>query len=140
MVGIDVAVLDEAPGLLRAAAGIALVHQAALVVHEAVQVAAGAGQALTEVVGGHLQHLAADRVAGAEDLAEREDQPLLAVQTEQHAHRAAVLGFLDQKRQLQRARFSDRASRGRACRRWRRRSRRTSSLCVSALRRFMLRT
>ena len=110
MVRIDVAVLDEAPGLLWAAAGIVLVHQATLVVHEAVQVAAGAGQALAEVVGGHLQDLAADRIAGAQDLAEREDQPLLAIQAKQHSHRAAVLGFLDQERQRQRARFSDRAS------------------------------
>jgi hypothetical protein len=34
--GIDVPVLDKAQGLLRTSAGIALVHKAALVVHEAV--------------------------------------------------------------------------------------------------------
>ena len=61
--GIDVPLLDEAAGLLRATAGIVLVHQAALVVHEVVQVAAGAGQALAEVVGGHFQHLGPDCVA-----------------------------------------------------------------------------
>src|ERR1700726_4910541 len=44
--GIDVPLLDEAAGLLWATAGIVLVHQAALVVHEVVQVAAGASQAL----------------------------------------------------------------------------------------------
>src|SRR5438552_691704 len=89
VVGIDMAVFDEPPGLLWAAAGVVPVHETALAVHEAVQVAAGAGQALAEVVGSHLQHLAADGVAGTEDLAEREDQPLLAVQAEEHPHRAA---------------------------------------------------
>src|SRR5947209_6960795 len=63
MVGIDVPLLDEAPSLLRAATGVVLVYQTALVVHEAVEVAARAPQALAEVVGGHLQHLCADRVA-----------------------------------------------------------------------------
>src|SRR5438132_5932920 len=89
VVRIDMPLLDEAPGLLRAATRIVLVHQTALVVHEAVKVTAGAGQALAEVVGAHLQDLSADRVAGAEDRAKREDQPLFAVQTEQHPHRAA---------------------------------------------------
>src|SRR6266404_9754613 len=46
-----------------------------LVVHEAVQVPPSAGQALAEVVGSHLQDLATDGIAGAENLAEREDQP-----------------------------------------------------------------
>src|SRR4029077_4196604 len=78
--GIDVPLLDEAAGLLRATAGIVLVHQATLIVHEVVQVAAGASQALPKIVGGHLQHIGTDCVAGAEDRAEREDQPLLAVQ------------------------------------------------------------
>src|SRR5436190_17653176 len=35
MVGIDMPLLDEASGLLRAATGVVLVHQTALVVHEA---------------------------------------------------------------------------------------------------------
>ena len=105
IMGIDVALLDETLGLLWTAAGIVLVHQATLVVHEAVEVAAGAGQALTEVVGGHLQNLAANRVARTEDLTEREDQPLLAVETEQHPDRAADLGFFDQERHLDRHAF-----------------------------------
>src|SRR6267142_2401608 len=68
---IDMPRFDEAPGLLRAATGVVLVHQAALVVHEAVKVAAGAGQGLAEVVGGHLQDLGTNCVAGTEDRAER---------------------------------------------------------------------
>src|SRR5262245_34528587 len=96
---------DESAGLLGAAAGVVLVHQTALAVHEAVQIPAGACQALAEVAGAHLQHLAADRVAGAEDRAEGKDQSLLAVQAEQHAHRAAVLGLLDQQRQCHRHGF-----------------------------------
>src|SRR3954447_22390416 len=80
MVGIDVTVLDEATSLLRAATGIVRVHQATLVVHEVVEVTAGTAQALAEVVGTHLQHLAADRIADAENSAERKDEPLLPVQ------------------------------------------------------------
>ena len=98
MVRINMPLLDEAAGLSWAATGVVLVHQTTLVVHEAVQVAAGTGQALTEVVGAHFQDLAANGIAGAQDFAEREDEALLAVQAEQHTHRAAVLGFLDQKR------------------------------------------
>src|SRR5438874_2239776 len=63
MMGIDVARLNEALGLLRTPAAVVLVHQAALTIHEAVQVAAGARKTLTEVVGSHLQNLAANRVA-----------------------------------------------------------------------------
>jgi hypothetical protein len=70
------------------------------VIHETVQIPAGAGQTLAEVVGGHFQDVGPDRVAGAEDRAEREDQPLLAVQAEQHPHRAAIFGFFHQKRHL----------------------------------------
>ena len=61
MVGIDVTVLDEATGLLWAATGIGRVHQATLVVHEVVEVTASTAQALAEVLGTHLQYLAADR-------------------------------------------------------------------------------
>src|SRR5689334_15561446 len=45
MVGIDVAVFDEAASLLRAATGIILVHQTALVVHEVVKVTTSTSQA-----------------------------------------------------------------------------------------------
>src|SRR5262249_26521256 len=88
MVGIDVTVLDEATSLLRAATGIVRVYQTTLVVHEVVEVTAGTAQALAEVLGTHLQYLAADRIADAENLAERKDEPLLPVQAEQHPHRA----------------------------------------------------
>src|SRR5262249_1066128 len=40
MIGIDVPRLDESPGLLWTAAGVVLIHQPTLVVHEAVKVAA----------------------------------------------------------------------------------------------------
>ena len=102
IVRVNVSLFDEAARFLGAPARIALVHEAALVVHEAVQVSAGASQALTEVRGGHFQDLGADGVSGAENLAEREDQPLLAIQAKQHAHRAAVLGFFDQDWQFDR--------------------------------------
>src|SRR2546430_16252766 len=105
VVRIDMPLLDEAPGLLRAATRVVLVHQTALVVHEAVKVAAGAGQALTEVVGGHLQDFAANSIAGTEDRAEREDQPLLAIQTKQQSHRAAGFGFFEHEWHPVRAAF-----------------------------------
>src|SRR5206468_1020660 len=41
-------------------------------------------------------------IAGPKDFSQREDEPLLAVQTEQHTHRAGILGFLDQDRQRDR--------------------------------------
>ena len=81
---IDVAGVDEALGFLGATAGIVCVHQSALAVHELVEVAAGTREALPEVVGRHLQDFATNGVARSEDFPEREDQSLLAVQTEQH--------------------------------------------------------
>src|SRR5262249_31887317 len=78
---IDLALLDEPAGLLRAPARVGRVHQPALAVHEVVEVAAGAGEGLAEVVGSDLQDLAANGVTDAEDLAEGENQPLPAVQT-----------------------------------------------------------
>jgi hypothetical protein len=105
MTGIDVAVLDEALGFLGATAGVFLVHQATLIVHEAVKVAACSGQALTEIIGRHLQDLASRRVARPQNLTEREDQSLLAIQTKKakrlHIGRAftclqrAATGFPD---------------------------------------------
>jgi hypothetical protein len=81
---IDVTGIDEALGFLGTTAGIVRVHQTALVVHELVEVAAGTREALPEIVGRHLQDFATDGVACSEDFSEREDQSLLAVQTEQH--------------------------------------------------------
>ncbi len=54
VVWINMAMFDKATCLLGAAAGIACVDEAALVVHETVQVAAGTCQALAEVVGGYF--------------------------------------------------------------------------------------
>lgn len=71
--GIDMSLLDEASGFLRAAAGVVRVDQAALTVHELIEVATGAQEALPKIVGGHFQNRAGDRVAGSKDFAERED-------------------------------------------------------------------
>jgi hypothetical protein len=98
ILGIDVAVLDESPRLLWTATGIALIHEPALAVHKAMQVPASSGQALTKIVRRHLQHVAAHGIGGAEDLAQRKDKSLFAVQAEQHSHRAAILRFLNEKR------------------------------------------
>ena len=81
---IDVTGVDETLSFLGATAAIVRVHQATLTVHELVEIAAGAREALPEVVGRHLQDFATDGVARSEDFPEREDQSLLAVQTEQH--------------------------------------------------------
>src|SRR5260370_35643491 len=67
VVRIDMPLLDEAPGLLRAATRVVLVHQTALVVHEAVKVAAGAGQALAESCGGASPHSATTEMSGTPD-------------------------------------------------------------------------
>jgi len=82
---IDVTSIDEAVSFLGATAGIVRVHQSALAVHELVEIAAGTREALPEVVGRHLQDFATNGVARSEDFPEREDQSLLAVQTEQHS-------------------------------------------------------
>ena len=95
--GIDVAFVDEAFRLLGAAAGIARIHKTTLVVHKPVQIATCSGEALPEVVGGHVHDFAAHGVTDAEDLSEREDQPLPAIKTEQHSGRAGDLGFFDQQ-------------------------------------------
>ena len=82
---IDVTGVDEALGFLGTTAGIVRVHQSALAIHELVEIAAGTREALPEVVGRHLQDFATNGVARSEDFPEREDQSLLAVQTEQHS-------------------------------------------------------
>src|SRR4029077_6244486 len=92
---IDVTSIDEALGFLGTTAGIVRVHQTALVVHELVEVAAGTREALPEIVGRDLQNFAADGVACTEDLSEREDQSLLAVQAEQHPGCACDFGLFD---------------------------------------------
>ena len=81
---IDVTGVDETLSFLGTTAGIVRVHQSALAVHEPVEITAGMREALAEVVGRHLQDFATNGVARSEDFPEREDQSLLAVQTEQH--------------------------------------------------------
>ena len=46
VLGIDVACLDEAPGLLGTPAGVRVVYQSALVVHEVAQVSARTGEVI----------------------------------------------------------------------------------------------
>ena len=92
-VRVDVPIVDEPFGFLRAAAWVARVHESALVIHELIKVAAGAGQGLPEVVGRYLHDFAADGVADADDFPEGEDQALAAIETEKHARGAGDLGF-----------------------------------------------
>ena len=72
-------ILDEAARLLRASTGIALVHEPALVVHETVKIPTGAGQTLTEILGGHFQDFATNGIGGTEDFAKRKNQSLFAI-------------------------------------------------------------
>ena len=62
VLGIDVACLYEATGLLGTPAGVRVVYQSALVVHEVAQVPARTGQALAKVVGSDLQELSSNGV------------------------------------------------------------------------------
>src|SRR5262249_8753035 len=71
-------------------------HEPALVVHETVEVATGAGEALPEVVGRRLQEFGADRVADPEDVAKDIGQALLSIETQQHARGAADPRFVDE--------------------------------------------
>src|SRR5690242_8982400 len=85
ILGIDVACLYEATRLLGTPAGVRLVHQSALVVHEVAQVPARTGQALPKVVGSDLQHLSGNGVAYTKDGAEDKGQALLAVEAKKHS-------------------------------------------------------
>src|SRR5258708_28883784 len=67
---IDVAGVDEALGFLWTTAGIVRVHQAALVVHELVEVPAGTGEAFPGIVGRHLPGFRSDGVADTAGFAE----------------------------------------------------------------------
>src|ERR1700736_3453189 len=84
ILGIDVACLYEGTRLLGTPAGVRLVYQSALVVHEVAQVSARTGQALSKVVGSDLQDLSGNGVAYTEDGAEDEGQALLAVKPKKH--------------------------------------------------------
>src|ERR1700740_1981031 len=57
ILGIDVACLYEATGLLGTPAGVCFVYQSAFIVHEVVQVSPRTGQSLSKVVGSDLHHL-----------------------------------------------------------------------------------
>src|SRR6202022_3404597 len=94
---VHVASLNEAAGLLGAPARVGLIDESALVVHEAVEVPAGTGQALAVVLTADLEQLAAADIGPLKDLAEDIDQALLAIETEEHARRAADSGFLHQE-------------------------------------------
>src|SRR5262245_20184383 len=97
MFRIDVAGLDETASLLGAPAGVRLVHEPALVVHEVVQVAPRSGESLAKSLTADRQHLRPDDVGDLEDLAQDVDHALLTIETEQHAGRAPDPGFVDQK-------------------------------------------
>src|SRR6201981_3866496 len=84
ILGIDVACLYEATRLLGTSAGVRLVHQSALVVHEVAQVPARTGQALPKVIGSDLQHLSGNGVTYLEDRTEDKGQALLAVKAKKH--------------------------------------------------------
>src|SRR5207253_2435489 len=70
VVWIDMALLDEAAGLLGTSARVRSVYQSALVIHEVAQVATSTGQPLTKILRGDFQQIGADSIAYAEDRAE----------------------------------------------------------------------
>lgn len=98
--GIDNALAYKSPGLARAAARVAGVHQAAVVLHEGTQLLPRTGQALAKVVFAHVEHLAARGVADLEHLTQYKYQALRAVQAQQHAHHATELGLFHQQMPL----------------------------------------
>src|SRR6266481_9860812 len=85
ILGIDVACLYEATGLLGTPTGVRVVYQSALVVHEVAKVSARTGQALAKVVGSDLQELSGNGVAYSEDGTEDKGQALLAVKAKKHS-------------------------------------------------------
>src|SRR6202162_3160314 len=85
VLGIDVACLYKATGLLGTPAGVCVVYQSALVVHEVAQVSARTGQALAKVVWSDLQELSGNGVAYIQDGTEDKGQALLAVKAKKHS-------------------------------------------------------
>src|SRR5690348_13702320 len=85
VLGINVACLYETTGLLGTPAGVRVVYQSALVIHEVAQVSAGTGQALAKVVGSDLQELSGNGVAYTKHGAEDKGQALLAVKAKKHS-------------------------------------------------------
>ena len=100
MLRIEIAQLDESLRLFRAAARIGVIHQSALALHEVAQVSPRASQLLTEVVAGNVEQLGSDAVGDPEDLTEHVNEPLLAIEAEQHGGCAADLRFFDQQQRL----------------------------------------
>src|SRR3990170_2989152 len=88
IVGVDVPRRDESSRFFGTTAGVGGVYEPALVLHEVVQVSAGASEPLPEIVPTQLQQFRADGVADAEDAAEDEDQSLAPIEAQQHAGRA----------------------------------------------------
>jgi hypothetical protein len=76
--GVDVSGGHESTRLARAPTWIRPVHEATFVVHEAVQIAPCAAEALAEVLGVDRQQLRTDRIAHFQNLAKDVDQPLSA--------------------------------------------------------------
>jgi hypothetical protein len=70
----------EPAGLFGASAGVRLVYQSALIVHEITQIPASAGQSLAKALAGYFQHLGGDGVGHPEDLAEDVAQALLPIE------------------------------------------------------------
>jgi hypothetical protein len=97
ILGIDVACLYEATCLLGTPAGVRLVHQSALVVHEVTQVSAQTGQPLTKVVGSDLQDLSGNGVAYTKDCAEDEGQTLLTIKAKKHSRGAGIIASVTSK-------------------------------------------
>src|SRR5262245_1921535 len=78
---IQISRLDEPLSLLGAPAWIRRVHQAALVLHERVQIAPRTRELLAEAVATDLEQLGADSITRAEDFTKDVNEPLFAVQT-----------------------------------------------------------
>src|SRR6201998_4350015 len=88
ILGINVACLYKATRLLGTPAGVRLVHQSALVVHEVAQVSPRTGQALSKVVRSNLQQLSSNGVAYFEDRTEDEGQALFTIKAKKHSQGA----------------------------------------------------
>jgi hypothetical protein len=96
---IEVAGLDETLRLLGASTRVVPVNQTAFVLHEIVQVPSGACESLSERLGTDFKQFCTDSVRHAEDVSKGINEPLLAIEAQQHAGCAADSRFLnDQSR------------------------------------------
>ena len=102
---VDVTRLHKSACLLRAPARVTGVDQAALLIHELVEIAPRTGEKLTEIVRRNFHHLTPNLAGHSEIFTKDEGETLTAVKETSIPAHAPNSGFVDQQRQFHRHAF-----------------------------------